>query len=182
MPRIEVKKTDKLNNRRLRELCEAAELAIEDGAGFGWLRAPDRDAFERYWRGVVMVPERTLFIAELDGAVAGSVQLVAAPPQKEAWALSCLIDTHFVAPWARGHGLARALMQAAEDEALSRGLKVINLSVRETQDAAIKLYESLGYEQWGRHPLYAMIDGAVVAGFYYCKQLEPGVDDSVSGD
>lgn len=182
MPRLEVKKAEKLSKRRLRELCEAAELAIEDSAGFGWVRAPDRDAFERYWRGVVMVPERTLFVAQLDGVIAGSVQLVSAPPQKEAWALACLIDTHFVTPWARGHGLARLLMQAAEDEARSRDLKVVNLSVRETQEAAIKLYEGLGFERWGRHPLYAIIDGKEIAGLYYCKRLEPLPDDSVSGD
>ena len=114
-PRIEVGTVERLRKRELAELCEAASAAINDGAGFGWVRPPQPASFERYWRGVTVVPERLLFIGRMDGVVAGSVQLVSAPPQKEAWRLSCLIDTHFVAPWARGHGLARRLLEAAEE-------------------------------------------------------------------
>ncbi len=170
-PRIEVGTVERLRKRELAELCEAAAAAINDGAGFGWVRPPQPAAFERYWRGVTVVPERILFIGRMDGVVAGSVQLVSAPPQKEAWRLSCLIDTHFVAPWARGHGLARMLLEAAEAEARARGYKVVNLSVRETQEAAIALYESLGFERWGTHPKYAFVDGEPIAGHYYCKDL-----------
>ena len=170
-PRIEVGAVERLRKRELAELCEAAAAAINDGAGFGWVVAPQPAAFERYWRGVTVVPERLLLVGRLDGVVAGSVQLVSAPPQKEAWRLSCLIDTHFVAPWARGHGLARRLLEAAETEALARGFKVMNLSVRETQEAAIRLYESLGFERWGTHPKYAFVEGVSIAGHYYCKDL-----------
>ena len=170
-PRIEVSAIERLHKRTLAELCEAAAAAINDGAGFGWVRPPQPVAFERYWRGVTVVPERMLFVGRLDGVVAGSVQLVSAPPQKEAWRLSCLIDTHFVAPWARGHGLARQLLEAAEAEARARSFKVMNLSVRETQAAAIRLYESLGFERWGTHPKYAFVEGRSIAGHYYCKDL-----------
>ena len=170
-PRIEVARVERLRKRELAELCDAAAAAINDGAGFGWVRPPQPAAFERYWRGVTVVPERVLFIGQVDGVIAGSVQLVSAPPQKEAWRLACLIDTHFVAPWARGHGLARALLDAAEAEAISRGFKVMNLSVRETQEAAIRLYELLGFQRWGTHPKYAFVDGTSIAGHYYCKDL-----------
>ena len=170
-PRIEVAQVERLHKRALAELCEAAAAAINDGAGFGWVKPPQPDAFERYWRGVTVVPERVLFIGRLDGVVAGSVQLVSAPPQKEAWRLSCLIDTHFVAPWARGHGLARLLLEAAEAEAHARSFKVMNLSVRVTQEAAIALYESLGFARWGTHPKYAHVKGEPIAGHYYCKDV-----------
>ena len=170
-PRIEVAMVERLHKRDLAELCDAAAAAIVDGAGFGWVNPPQPEAFERYWRGVTVVPERVLFVGRLDGVVAGSVQLVSAPPQKEAWRLSCLVDTHFVAPWARGHGLARLLLEAVEAEALARGFRVMNLSVRVTQEAAIALYESLGFERWGTHPKYAHVAGEPVAGHYYCKEL-----------
>jgi ribosomal protein S18 acetylase RimI-like enzyme len=171
-PRVEVAKVEeRLRKRELAELCDAAAGAISDGAGFGWVRPPPPDAFERYWRGVTVVPERVLFLGRLDGVIAGSVQLVSPPPQKEAWAPACLIDTHFVAPWARGHGLAKALLDAVEQEAVTAGFKVMNLSVRETQDVAIKLYESLGFRRWGTHPKYAFVDGKSIAGHYYCKDL-----------
>jgi len=110
-------------------------------------------------------------IGRLDGVVGGSVQLVKPPPQKEAWAFACLIDTHFVAPWARGHGMARALLERVEEEARARNFKAINLSVRETQNAAVSLYETLGFKRWGTHPSYALVDDKTVAGHYYCKEL-----------
>jgi hypothetical protein len=43
--------------------------------------------------------------------------------------------------------------------------------VRETQTAAIHMYESLGFERWGAHPNYAMVKGKTVQGFYYYKRL-----------
>ena len=48
---------------------------------------------------------------------------------------------------------------------------VINLDVRETQEAAIKLYERMGYTHFGTHPQYAKVDGKVIAGRYYFKAL-----------
>ncbi len=170
-PKIDVELVTSLNRRDLGDLCDAAAAAILDGAGFGWVRAPERDVFERYWRGVLVIPERKLYLAKLDDVVAGSIQLVSPPRQKEAWAHACLVDTHFVAPWARGHGLARALLEAALDEARVRGFEVMNLSVRETQSAAITLYEGKGFVRWGRHPKYAKVAGTLIAGLYYSKDL-----------
>ncbi len=169
--KISVEKVTTLNRRDLSDLCDAAAAAIMDGAGFGWVRAPERDIFERYWRGVLIIPERTLFLAKLDDVVAGSIQLVSPPRQKEAWAHACLVDTHFVAPWARGHGLARALLEAAIADARERGFEVMTLSVRETQSAAITLYEGMSFKRWGRHSQYAKVGGALIAGLYYSKDL-----------
>ena len=168
---VTVEKADKLSKRALRELCDSASEAILDGAGFGWLRPPPAQDFERYWKGVTLVPERILLVGKLDGVIGGSVQLVSPPPQKEAWAFACLIDTHFVAPWARGHGMARMLLEHVEAEAREQGFAAMNLSVRETQDAAVNLYETLGFKRWGTHPKYALVDGKAVAGHYYCKEL-----------
>ncbi len=151
---VAVEKISKLSKRALRELCDAASEAILDGAGFGWLRPPPAQDFERYWRGVVLVPESTLLVGRLDGVIGGSVQLVSPPPQKEALAFACLVDTHFVAPSARAEGFT-----------------VMNLSVRETQSAAMKLYKAFGFKLWGTHPKYALVDGKAVAGHHYCKEL-----------
>ena len=60
----------------LHDLCDAAEAAISDGGGFGWLKPPPRHVMETYWKGVLLVPERDLFVARLDRTVAGSAQLV----------------------------------------------------------------------------------------------------------
>ena len=47
----------------------------------------------------------------------------------------------------------------------------LNLDVRETQEAAIRLYESLGYVRWGINPDYAQVRGKIIRGFYYSKRL-----------
>ena len=43
-------------------------------------------------------------------------------------------------------GLARLVTRRLEDRARAQGYQVLNLDVRETQLAAIKLYEALGFE------------------------------------
>jgi RimJ/RimL family protein N-acetyltransferase len=111
-------------------------------------------------------------VGRLDGVIAGSAQLSKAPRNNEAQRFSGTITAAFVAPWARGHGLARGMI--LEVERLARdelGLIVINLDLRETQRAAISLYEGLNYRRWGTHPDYAWVDGKIVAGHYYCKRL-----------
>jgi ribosomal-protein-alanine N-acetyltransferase len=49
------------------------------------------------------------------------------------------------APGLRRRGIARALLGKAIDYCRSRGLSYITLEVRESNDAAISLYESFGF-------------------------------------
>jgi ribosomal protein S18 acetylase RimI-like enzyme len=170
---ISVEKVERIGGNDLTNLCEATEAAIEEGGGFGWVTKPPRQMLEKYWQGVLLVPGRTLFIGRLDRVVAGSAQLVRPPRNNEAQAFSAQLMSAFVAPWARGHGLARGLVRAAEAEAERTGVAILNLDVRETQSAAIELYESAGYIRWGVHPAYAQVAGRTVPGFYYYKRLIP---------
>jgi ribosomal protein S18 acetylase RimI-like enzyme len=172
-----VERASQLTPRDIDDLCDAADAAILDGGGFGWLKPPPRHVMEAYWRGVLLVPERALFVARLDGTIAGSAQMVRAPRNNEAQSFACTMTTTFVAPWARGHGLARALVETVEATARAAGFAILNLDVRETQSAAIELYESLGFQRWGMHPAYALADGARIAGYYYFKDLIAGADE-----
>jgi ribosomal protein S18 acetylase RimI-like enzyme len=170
-PTIGVERLLSFTEGDLADLCDAAEDAIEAGGGFGWLKPPPRHVMESYWQGVLLVPGRELFVARLDGVIAGSAQLVHPPKNNEAQAFAAHLTTSFVAPWARGHGLARALLTAVEQEAIDCGYQVLKLDVRETQAAAIALYESRGYVRWGVDPYYAQVEGKVIRGFYYYKTL-----------
>ena len=166
-----IEKLTRLSKRDLAELIDATEAAISDGSGFGWVDAPAREVLERYWKGVLVVPTRTLFVARLDGVICGSIQLVEPPANKEMWSFAAAFDTHFVAPWARGHGRARELVEAAEAEARGKGYRVLNLSVATTQTRAIEIYEAGGYLRWGTHPKYALVRGQYIPGHYYTKDL-----------
>ena len=157
----------------LHALCEAADAAIIEGGGFGWIKPPGRLALERYFRGVLLVPERELFVGRLDGTIVGSAQLVRPARNNEAQAFAATLMHAFVAPYARGHGLARALTRRVEEGARALGYHVLNLDVRETQTAAIALYESLGYTRWGEHPSYARAGGRTIRGYFYYKLLQP---------
>jgi len=168
---ITAERLEQFSGTDLHDLCDAAAAAIDDGGGFGWLVAPRRDVFERYWSGVVLVPERTLFVGRVDGTIGGAAQLQRPPRNNEAQAHVATLTGMFVAPWARGRGMARAIVLAIEAGAREAGFKVINLDVRETQVNAIKLYEALGYHRWATHPHYAIVDGRMITGHYFTKLL-----------
>lgn len=155
----------------LSDLCDATEAAIEAGGGFGWVSVPPREALERYWRGVLAVPERHLLLARQDGAICGAIQIVEPSRHNEAQAFSASVLACFVAPWARRQGIGRQLMETAENLAAGMGYRVLHLDVRETQKEAVSLYETMGYTRWGTNPHYAFVGGKFVSGHYYSKHL-----------
>ena len=166
-----VERVKEFTDDDLHTLCEATSAAIIDGGGFGWLNPPGRMALETYFRGVLLVPERELFVARLNGSAVGSAHLVRPPRNNEAQAHAAHLMHSYIAPYARGHGLARMLTTGVEERARELGYHVLNLDVRETQEAAIRLYELLGFVRWGVHPDYALVRGRIVRGFFYYKRL-----------
>jgi ribosomal protein S18 acetylase RimI-like enzyme len=168
---ISVEIADTLTPADLSDLCDATDDAVEAGGGFGWITPPAREIMERYWRGVLVVPERHLLLARIDGVVCGAVQLVEPSRHNEAQSFSASLLASFIAPWARGRGAGRKLMETVEKLALDMGYKVLQLDVRETQKAAICLYEKMGYVRWGTNPAYALVDGRMIAGLYYSKNI-----------
>lgn len=169
--KVAVEELKAFRGNDLADLCEAAEAGIAAGGGFGWLTPPPRQVMEAYWKGALLVPERRLFVGRLEGTIAGSAQLMRPARNNEAQAHWAQMTTHFVAPWARGHGLARLILEAVEAAAKATGAHLLNLDVRESQSAAIQLYQSLGYKHWGSHPHYARVDGHSLAGLYFFKEL-----------
>ena len=161
-----------LSDHDLGDLCEATNAAIIEGGGFGWVGSQDRAVLARHFRGVLLVPDRVLLLARLDGVVVGSAQLVRPPRNNEAQAFAAQLTHAYIAPYARGFGLARKLVRAVEERAAALGHRVLNLDVRETQAAAIQIFEALGYTRWGTHPAYARVRGQIVAGHFYHRMLE----------
>ena len=170
-PTIKIEQVKELNVTDMNDLCDATDEAIESGGGFGWVEVPSRDVLERFWKGVLIVPDRLLFVGRIDGVIGGTGQLIRTPSNNQAQSFSATVTNVFVAPWARGRGLGRKLMEAIEATAIKQGIEVLNLDVRETQNLAIKLYEKMGYEKWGTKPHYAKIDGDLISGHFYSKRL-----------
>ena len=171
-PIIKIDIPKSINNTDLADLCNITEQAIKAGGGFGWLNVPPRDVLNKYWKGTILVPHRKLIVGRINKVIAGSLQLVFSPPNNEAQHKIANIISHFVAPWARGFGLAKAMIDIAEKKAIESGVNCVQLDVRETQEVAIKLFESKGYVKWGINPYYALVDGTNLKGYYFFKKLK----------
>ncbi len=156
----------------LSDLCDATDQAILDGNGFGWLTPPERPKQEAFWKGVMMMPVRELYCARLEGAIVGTGQLVKPFSNNEASGHIAQISTFFIAPYARGHGLALGLLAVIEQSARKQGFTRLEVDVRETQNAAISLIENSGFERWAIKEKYAIVGDRYVRGFYYVKDLE----------
>ena len=172
-PELLVERLRGFTDDDLGSLCEATDAAIIDGGGFGWVTPPGRRALENSFKGVLLVPERELFVARLNGDIVGSAILVRPPRNNEAQAFAASLMHSYIAPYARGHGLARMLTEAVEERARELGYHVLNLDVRETQTVAIAMYESHGYIRWGEHPEYALVRGKSIGGYFFYKRLRP---------
>jgi ribosomal protein S18 acetylase RimI-like enzyme len=173
---IKVEKISVFKNTDLEDICDATESTIIDNKdsfniGLNRSEPPIRERLERYWKGVLLVPQRELIVGRLDGTISSSIQLIKPNPNNQTSNFSGSVDQHFVAPWARGHGLAKALVKAAEDEAKAIGLSVLRLRVNATLENAVKLYESSGFKRWGTLNKYEIIDGKMTAGHFYYKDI-----------
>ena len=160
-----------LNEIDLADLCNITEQAINAGGGFGWLRVPTREILNDYWNKITKDHLNNLVVGRLNGVIAGTLQLSYEAPNIESRKNIAQIKRHFVAPWARGYGLAKSMIDFAEQKAREENIKSVQLSVRETQDAAIQLFSGKDYKVWGENPYYAYINGSFVKGIYFYKNL-----------
>ena len=169
--RTAVERVAGLSDWDLTMLVRAAEAAIAEGRA-NWTRSPGQSALEKFFRGVMLAPHRDLFVARLDGRVVGALQLVQPPPLSETGPYSGELTSFFIAPTARGHGLARALIEIAEERARALSLKLLDVSVRADREAAQSLIRSLGYKRWALKSHYAYAGGGFIAGAFFTKDLD----------
>jgi len=168
---IAVDSLKEISNTDLADLCSITEQAIRAGGGFGWLTIPPRDTLKKFWNGLILIKTNILIVGRMNGSIAGALQISFNPPNNEAQKNISKIRSHFVAPWARGYGLAKNMIDKAIEISKENNKKSIQLDIRETQSAAIQLFESKGFVKWGENPSYAFINGARIKGFYYYKDL-----------
>lgn len=171
-PRLEVDLVDNLDNVELMQLCDVTREAISVGESFSWLTIPEEKVLESYWKGVVLMRERTLFLPKIDGQIAGSCQLVRPPASNEVGAFRAEIVNFFLAPWARDYGLAKEMVSRVQDYAIIHGCRSLEISVRADQLAAISICEWLGMEKWGTKKRFACVNNQFIPGYFYAKDLD----------
>jgi GNAT superfamily N-acetyltransferase len=156
----------------LTDLAELFSETVRGGASMGYMLPFPPEEAEAYWRGVAEAVGRgdiVLLVAVHDGRIAGSVQLgIAMPPNQPHRADIKKLMVH---PLARGRGLSRRLMDAAETEAAARGRSLLVLDTA-TGEPAEKIYQHLGWQHAGIIPGYALFpDGRFCDTTFYYKQL-----------
>lgn len=155
-------------------LCEILIDCVRDGASVGFLDPLSRAAADAYWLRVeqaVADGQCVLFAADVDGEVAGTVQLDVntLPNQPHRGTVSKLL----VRTSARRRGLGEALMAEVERVALARGRWLLTLDTA-TSDAA-RLYERMGWQVAGTIPAYALNPDSTLTGTtFYWKRLSGG--------
>ncbi len=141
---------------RLSDLCDVLVDCVNGGASVGFMQPYGVADALPYWQGVVDSVESgatLLFAAVLEGKVVGTVQVGVAqmPNQPHRGDLKKLL----VHRSARGKGIARLLMDAAEGEAARIGKTLLVLDTATGSDAEA-IYPRLGWQRVGVVPDYAM--------------------------
>lgn len=155
-------------------LCEIMADCINGGASVGFMLPFGAGDGETFWGGVarsVGAGDVLLLVAEVDGRIEGTVQVgfAAMPNQPHRGDLKKLL----VHRRARGLGLSRLLMQAAEREAARRGRSLLVLDTA-TGEPAEGIYEKLGWIRAGVVPNYALFpDGRFCGTTFFYKDLAP---------
>ena len=130
--------------------------AVESGASVNFVWPMTRAKAKKWWEGALASHargERVIFIAEAEGRLDGTVQLILAPQENQAFRAD--LAKLLVHSRARRQGLGAALMQAAEDEARRIGRTLLTLDT-EVGSAADRLYKRIGWIKYGEVPGYAM--------------------------
>jgi GNAT superfamily N-acetyltransferase len=93
------------------------------------------------------IGNKSVFVALYNDVIAGTVSM-------KAYDKGLLIRSMAVLPVARGKGIARELLKHIEEVALKNGFDSLELTTTPFLFNAIRLYESLGFEQYGYDDLH----------------------------
>ena len=139
---------------------------------FGSSYEESREQPIEFYRGRIPEPDSdsVIFVTEKDGHFVGMMGFVRQTRLKQAH--SSFIWGVYIAPEARGNGLGRKLMEHVMAHATQlKGLRQIQLSVVTSNTAALKLYQSFGFEIWGTEPEALMVGDAFYDEHYMAYRL-----------
>jgi len=156
---------------RTGELTQVLLDCVEGGASVSFMLPLERSAADAFWRGVaaaVARGERTLIVAEAEGVIVGTVQLMTdMPPNQPHRADVAKLLVH---RRTRGAGVGRRLMEALHEAARLQGRTLLVLDTASA--TAERLYERLGWQRAGVVPDYALLpDGGLCATTFFYKRL-----------
>jgi GNAT superfamily N-acetyltransferase len=153
-------------------LAELLVDSVEGGASVGFLAGLTHQRAQEWWRRFLADTSMRTWIASDAGGVVGVVRLQ--PAAQESAPHRAEVRMLLVHRRARGRGVARALLEALEREALVRGLWLLVLDT-ETGSDAEAVYRRLGWQAQGVVPDHTLGPGggAPAPTTFFWKRLSP---------
>jgi L-amino acid N-acyltransferase YncA len=130
------------------------------------LRVEDR----RTWFREHRPEEHPIFVADVEGQVAGWCSLSAYRPGRAALRFTAEISYYIALAYHR-QGIATALVKHAVTACPALQIRHLFAIVLEGNQASLKFLEKMGFEQWGYLPRVADFDGREVGHLYYGRHV-----------
>jgi GNAT superfamily N-acetyltransferase len=119
------------------DIGESRESATQESA----------PVYERAFEDMNACPDNYILLAEIDGQLVGSLQLVFIPGLSRQGAKRAIIEAVRVKSAVRGQSIGTALMKQAITEAREAGCKLVQLTSDRRRTRAHLFYRRLGFEQ-----------------------------------
>ncbi|MEV3920957.1 GNAT family N-acetyltransferase [Actinomadura coerulea] len=131
----------------LDDLPEIVRLLADDPLGAS-RETPGEETPEAYFRAFAAIerdPNNSLVVAEVAGAVAGTLQLTFIPGLTYTGSERAQIEGVRIAAEQRGAGLGQLMITWAIDRARARGCRVVQLTTDRQRPDAIRFYQKIGF-------------------------------------
>ena len=154
--RLRLQRLSAVNAAQLEALAEVLHSCVHGGASVSFMLPFTVDDARAFWRGVaegVARGERALVVAEVDGRLRGTVQLVLAQPPNQPHRAD--LAKMLVHREARRLGLGALLLAEAESVARAEGKTLLVLDTASPE--AERLYTRGGWLPAGVVPGYALL-------------------------
>jgi GNAT superfamily N-acetyltransferase len=168
---VQLHRLTAVNETQLAALAEVLHDCVHGGASVSFMLPFTRDEARAFWRGVaegVARGERALVVAEVEGRIRGTVQLVLAQPPNQPHRAD--LAKMLVHREARRLGLGALLLAEAESVARAEGKSLLVLDTASPE--AERLYTRGGWQAAGVVPGYALLpQGGLCDTRYFYKTL-----------
>lgn len=106
---------------------------------------PLNDRYTDAFAAIAKDPNQYLAVVEIDGELAGCLQLSFIPGLSRLGMWRGQIESVRVAASQRGEGLGRKMFEWAIEECRQRGCELVQLTTDKSRPDALRFYESLGF-------------------------------------
>jgi predicted GNAT family acetyltransferase len=176
-----VRRLATVSEAQIHQLAELLVDCVHTGASVSFMAPLELKHAQAFWRGVadgVAQGERALLVAEDEGGIVGTVQLVLAQPDNQPHRAD--VSKMLVLRRLRRRGLGEALMQHAEQLARSGGKTLLVLDTASAD--AERLYARLGWQRCGVIPGYALLpEGGLCDTTFFYRELGVAAQSAPDG-